>query len=178
MTSEKKTVSKKISEKNEFQTCRVDVPHGGQILHHFVLTPQLPENGKARDWPLTDPETGKEISLVEVGFCEDSTPTQSAFERAIFVIDLADEGIAKEGIWYFVNHGAIPCHGSEDVLHAIDTEIVNGGKTLIVYVQLDQLGKETVNFSYLAAYIENTSGEARVYRSEDPGIVVGRPVRP
>lgn len=176
MTSEKKATKK--SNKSDSLTCSLDVPHGGQILQHFVLSPKLPKEGKAREWPLTDPESGQEIELVEVGFCEDSTDIQKAFERAICVVDLKDNGKDKNGIWRFVDHGAIPCEGSEDYLDAISTEIINGGRTLLVYVQLDQLGKETINFSYLASYIDNESGEVRVYRSEDPGIVVGRPVRP
>lgn len=177
MTSEKKTASKK-SNKSELLTCCIDVPHGGQVIHHFILSPKLPKDGKAREWTLTDPESSVDVGLVEVGFCEDSTEMQRAFERTIFIVDLKDGGKDKNGLWRFVDHGAIPCEGSEDSLHAIDTEIINGGKTLLVYVHMEQLGKETVNFSYLASYIEDESGEVRVYRSEDPGIVVGRPVRP
>lgn len=175
MTSEKKAAKK--SKKNELSACCIDVPHGGQVIHHFVLSPQLPKNGKAQEWPLSD-KKHKDISVVEVGFCVDSDEIQRAFERTIFVVDLKDEGQAENGLWRFVDHGAIPCVGSEDSLHAISTEIINGGTTLLVYVHMDQLGKETINFGYLASFIENESGEVRVYRSEDPGIVVGRPVRP
>lgn len=178
MSKDKKTPAKKPVKKptkKSSLTCSVDVPRGGQIIHHFVLTPKLPKDGKARDWELADAETGKEVSLVEVGFCEESNAVEQVFERAILLVDMAQD---KQGSWCFVDNGAIPCEGSEDYLDAITTEIANSGKTLVVYIQLDQLGKETVNFSYVASFNDNDSGEIRVYRSADPGIVVGRPVRP
>lgn len=178
----KKTEPKKTGGKRKLGSkgvTRIDVPQGGQVIGVYELTPQLPKDGKAVEWPLIDTSTGKQVSdLVAISFNEDSSSVQIDFERAILVVNIAGEDDTCR--WAFALNGFDICSiEGEGQGQVIETEIVNYGKTLLVYVQSFAVdAQETINFSFVAAYTDKVSGMTTVYESKDPGVIVGRPTRP
>jgi hypothetical protein len=67
------------------------------------------------------------------------------------------------------------CATQGDQTHDIQTEIINNGRTLVVYVHSLALGQELINYSFVAAYTDTLSGETSIYASKDPGIIIKRP---
>jgi len=151
---------------------------GAQSIQHLELTPALPVAGAATAWTLRDIESSETIDMIEVGFEVKSSAIQQEFERAVIVITIADADPGAQGVWRFADHGVVPCQNSDEISEAIDTEITDFGETLVAYIHLNQDGKVRINFSFVATYTDNLSGVVTTYHSADPGVIVGRPLRP
>lgn len=174
-TAVKKVTGKKSGGASELI---IDVPQGGQVISTFELSPKRPKAGKSLTWKLVDTATRKKVSDLVVGFSVKSSPIEREFERAVLVVNLADDGDSKKGIWRFALNGVEAGDGTSDVLNDVATEITNQGKTLIAYIHALDLGKETINYGYVASFTDAASGEVTLYESRDPGISIGRPRGP
>lgn len=152
----------------------IQVPPGGQVIGVYELAPQLPKDGKLSDWELTNTETGNVASdEIGIGFSEKSSSIQCDFERAVLVINMAEDD--KKGRWRFALEGIDVCSCTGDETGDLHTEIVNYGKTLLIYAHSPGLGKQYTQFSFVASYTDALSGQTTIYVSKDPGIGVGRP---
>src|SRR5690606_37970741 len=94
-------------------------------------------------------------------------------ERAVLVINMAEDD--KKGRWRFALEGIDVCSCTGDEAGDIHTEIINYGKTLLIYTHSPGLGKQYIQYSFVASYTDALSGQTTIYESKDPGIGVGRP---
>lgn len=152
----------------------LEVPLGGQIIGTYELTPKAPKNGKASEWKLVNTGSGNQAAdEMTISFQENSTVIQRDLERAVVVIDMVAKD--KKGSWRFALSGVNVCATQGDQTHDIQTEIINNGRTLVVYVHSLALGQELINYSFVAAYTDTLSGETSIYASKDPTIWIKRP---
>ena len=153
----------------------VSVPQGGQVIRTFNLTPSLPQDGKAGDWPWVDASASSVLlSGVRVRFSVDSSATEQEFERAILIINL-QQNSKETGYWRFSQNGVALNPEYRDIYQNVDFEVVNDGETLIAYVQVLGLTQGHLKFGFLASFTDASSGVVSTYESKDPDIL---PVRP
>lgn len=153
----------------------VSVPQGGQVIRTFNLTPSLPRDGKAGDWPWVDAAAPTTlISNVRVRFSVNSSAVEQDFERAILIINL-QQGSSGNGYWRFAADGVAINPKYKDVYHNVDFEVVNEGETLIAHVQVIGDTQGDIRFGFVASFTDSVSGEVSTYESQDPGIGPGRP---
>lgn len=153
----------------------VNVPRGGQVIRTFNLTPSLPVSGKAGDWPWVDVTAPATLlANVRAKFSVDSSEMEQNFERAVLVINI-QQNSSETGYWRFALDGVAITPDSGDDHRNIEFEVVDGGKTLIVHIQVIGLTEEYVQFGFVASYTDAVSGEVTIYQSVDPGVGGGRP---
>lgn len=175
--SEKKPAKKAVAVKNVKPTSFIiKVPQGGQIIQTFNLTPSLPLDGKAANWLVIDPSAKKPVDIdkVYVSFSPKSSITEQYFERAVLIVNM-QQNPADKGTWRFVSKGVVVNGKTPDGDHDFLVDVIDQGMTLVVYVHVVGDAPEKVNFSYIASFTDATSGEVKVYESQDPGIGSGRP---
>lgn len=161
-------------------TLLIDVPQGGASITTIKLTPKLPKAGQAQVWTMDDVTTEKveKFSNVVVAFDENSLPDQVRYERAILVVHLSEKAQKQKGYWSFAFDGLQYVPSKEDDLHNIETQVSRDGQVLTLTIHNFGLNSEDVDFSFVAMYRDNQSGECPIYASADPGIRVGRPPGP
>ncbi len=150
----------------------IQVPQGGQVIGEFTLTPKKPGK-KAESWRLVNNATGEEVKGLAIGFSDESSDLQRAYERAVLVINMADTD--KTGTWRFVLNGIVTGENTSDVNHDVYIETEQQGARLIAYVHAEQPGKETIDYGYLASFTDKKTGVVSIYESKDPGVIIGRP---
>lgn len=153
----------------------ISVPQGGQVIQTFNLTPGLPQDGKAGDWPWVDAKaTTRLLSGVRVKFSVDSSAVEQDFERAILIINL-QQNSKETGYWRFAENGVSLNPEFRDIYRNVDFEVVNDGETLIAYVQVIGLTQGNLKFGFLASFTDASSGVVSTYESKDPDIYPQRP---
>lgn len=173
--AEKKVVKRPAPRKPKLEEATIDVPQGGQVIGVWELSPMPPKNGTFSDWALVNTETSNLLSDdIVVGFSKKSSSIQSELERAVLVINIVDCE-PKVGRWRFALHGIDVCSEEGNLPYTLESEILNYGKTLVLYIHAVHLGKQKINFSFIAAYTDAATGIATIYESKDPTIIVGRP---
>lgn len=167
---------KKVSPKkpHELTDSTLDIAQGGQVVGTYVLTPKVPKDGKICDWKLVNTASGNATAdLLTVRYSQDSSPIECDLERAVLVIDMIAQD--KKGNWRFIEDGINICNTEGDQAHDIYTDIINKGKTLLIYIHSLELGQDKINYSFVASYTDAASGQTFMYESKDPTILVKRP---
>lgn len=173
--AEKKVVKKPTPRKLKLEDAVIDVPQGGQVIGVLELSPMPPSGGTHGDWALVNTETSNQLSDdIWVGFSKKSSSIQSELERAVLVINIVDSEPEK-GRWRFALQGIDVCKDEGNLPYSLESEILNYGKTLVLYIHAGHLGEQKINFSFIAAYTDAKTGVATIYESKDPGIFIGRP---
>lgn len=173
--TEKKVVKKPTPRKPKLEDAIIDVPQGGQVIGVLELSPLPPTECAFSDWALVNTETSNLLSdEIVVGFSKKSSSIQSELERAVLVINIVDSD-PKAGRWRFALQGIDVCSEEGNLPYSLESEILNYGRTLVLYIQASHLGKQKINFSFIASYTDTATGIATIYESKDPIIVVGRP---
>lgn len=156
----------------------ITVPRGGQVIGIYELSPQLPVKGRFADWTIKmlDEESGSVVPVpddISVSFNKKSRGIQLELERAVLVIKLAE---TDNGHWRFALNGIDVFSQTGELEHPLESEIIDYGRTLVLYLHAHQFDKKAViKFSYVVAYTDPNSGETTIYESKDPVIGVGRP---
>jgi hypothetical protein len=155
----------------------LSIPQGGQIIRELSLMPSLPVSGQSANWNLFDPNdpSQQDISNVIVVFSGQSTSVQREFERAVFVINIAQNPKETQGRWRFALNGVAPDSPNSDPNQDISVEITNGGYTLVSYVHVYEDSIENIEFGYVASFTDLVSGAVAIYESSDPSILPRRP---
>lgn len=171
----KKVAKKPASKKLKLEDAVIDVPQGGQVIGVLELSPMPPKDGGFGDWALVNTETSNRLSdEIVVGFSKKSSTIQAELERAVLVINIVDCE-PNLGRWRFALQGIDVCNEEGNLPYSLESEILNYGKTLVLYIHAAQLGRQTINFSFIAAYTDAATGQATIYESKDPGIIITRP---
>ncbi|MFK8050963.1 MAG: hypothetical protein AB8B81_21225 [Halioglobus sp.] len=150
-----------------------NVLRGSSNICHIEVYPLLPVNGDAQPWKMIE-NSGQEVDSLEVWFSAVSTRQQRQSERMVFVFNISETVQSKDVSWRFASGGLMYCETEADYLDNISLETTDNGKTLIATFKCLTDTTENFNFSFLAIYKENASGECRVLASADPGGSNGR----
>ncbi|UTF61776.1 DP-EP family protein [Gilvimarinus sp. DA14] len=155
------------------QNYELVVPKGGAQIVSIELSPQLPEKGSAQVWPMNGVGKKKSFQNITVAFDPESDADDRRYEKAVLVFHLKTDD--KKGQWRFIEDGLIYAPGKGDTLHDIETRVAQDGCELVLTIHNFDDSNEDVDFSFVAMYRDNKSGEATIYTSADPGVRVGRP---
>ncbi len=152
-----------------------NVPKGESKVSHFVVTPQEPANGVVQTWkvvPYDNPD--EQVDQFDIRFDPASCRQTRQTERMTLVFSIDPAANQDGGSWRFMPPGIMYCDGKSDYLDRIKVRLSDNDMMMTAMFKALGDGIEDFNFAFVAMRRDSTSGECKIYSSEDPGGTVGR----